>query len=87
MTKVNDDKIQLFCAFGSFFQNKNMGGVLAEFVCVSHSSDQAPTHKSETCAPNQDGWKARMASAGLSGTLELPGLLNHYYRGLSTRQT
>lgn len=36
----------------------------------------SPTHKSETYTQivpkNQGGWKARIASAGLSGTLELP---------------
>lgn len=59
VTKVNDDKTQLFCAFGSFFQNKNTGGVLAEFVCVSHCSDQdpsiSPIHKSETCTQTRVG--------------------------------
>lgn len=89
VTKVNDDQIQLFCAFGIVSIIKIWGEFLlsSSVFLRSQIKFQAISliHKSETCIPNQGGWKARMVSAGFSGTLELSGFLNHYYRRLSTR--
>lgn len=59
MTKVNDDQIQLFCAFGIVSIIKIWGEFLlsSSVFLRSQIKFQAISliHKSETCIPNQGG--------------------------------